>query len=332
MADTTSPLLGLLLMGTGGDNNAWGTNLNNQVFTLIENAIAGVTSLSVSGGSHTLTATESRSATIGLSGTLSASQILIVPSTAKKWTFINQCVLSGFEVQVQTASGALRNLPGGWTEILSDGTGALSRQDGHLVGEFFYSAAATPPGHALECNGAVASRTLYADLFAKIGTTWGAGDGFTTFGLPNGEDTGRFLRSDSATEGFTVGTYQSNTAGPHVHGGATFSGTTSGQSADHAHSGGGTTATENQSHNHGVPASGGNTFTGGGEFSAAAPLGSGTSGTENQLHTHNFSFETNGTSNDHAHNFSGTTAAIPANTGTTETRPESLVGLLCIRY
>ena len=37
----------------------------------------------------------------------------------------------------------------------------------------------------LECNGAAVSRTKYARLFKKIGTKYGAGDGSTTFNLPN---------------------------------------------------------------------------------------------------------------------------------------------------
>lgn len=37
----------------------------------------------------------------------------------------------------------------------------------------------------LLCNGAAVSRTTYAALFAKIGTTWGPGDGSTTFNVPN---------------------------------------------------------------------------------------------------------------------------------------------------
>lgn len=43
---------------------------------------------------------------------------------------------------------------------------------------------ATPTGW-LRCNGATVSRTTYANLFAAIGTTYGAGDGSTTFGLPD---------------------------------------------------------------------------------------------------------------------------------------------------
>lgn len=49
---------------------------------------------------------------------------------------------------------------------------------------FPYGAAAAPTGY-LNCNGAAVSRTTYADLFAIIGTTWGVGDGSTTFNLPD---------------------------------------------------------------------------------------------------------------------------------------------------
>jgi len=42
----------------------------------------------------------------------------------------------------------------------------------------------TPPGY-LFCNGQLVSRTTYADLFAYLGTTFGAGDGVTTFKVPN---------------------------------------------------------------------------------------------------------------------------------------------------
>jgi microcystin-dependent protein len=44
---------------------------------------------------------------------------------------------------------------------------------------------ATAPTGFLLCSGANVSRTIYADLFAVIGTTFGAGDGTTTFTLPN---------------------------------------------------------------------------------------------------------------------------------------------------
>lgn len=56
-----------------------------------------------------------------------------------------------------------------------------------------------PEGY-LHCNGAAVSRTTYANLFSKIGTIYGAGDGSTTFNLPN--TVARFLEG-----GAGAGTY-----------------------------------------------------------------------------------------------------------------------------
>lgn len=75
-----------------------------------------------------------------------------------------------------------------------------------LVGHFARNSA---PTGWLKANGAAVSRTAYADLFAAIGTTFGPGDGFNTFNLPDlrgefvrgwddgrGVDTGRALGSN----------------------------------------------------------------------------------------------------------------------------------------
>ena len=43
----------------------------------------------------------------------------------------------------------------------------------------------TAPSGWLECDGAAVSRSTYSDLFAIIGTIYGAGDGSTTFNLPD---------------------------------------------------------------------------------------------------------------------------------------------------
>lgn len=54
-----------------------------------------------------------------------------------------------------------------------------------LVGEVAFFARTTSPSGWLKANGAAVSRTTYADLFAAIGTTFGAGDGRSTFNLPD---------------------------------------------------------------------------------------------------------------------------------------------------
>ena len=50
-----------------------------------------------------------------------------------------------------------------------------------------WSAASIPSGF-LECNGAAVSRSTYSALFAIVGTTYGAGDGASTFNLPDLQD------------------------------------------------------------------------------------------------------------------------------------------------
>lgn len=53
------------------------------------------------------------------------------------------------------------------------------------LGGIVQYAGATAPDGWLICNGSAISRTTYADLFSAIGTTYGSGDGSTTFNLPN---------------------------------------------------------------------------------------------------------------------------------------------------
>lgn len=64
----------------------------------------------------------------------------------------------------------------------------------------------TPPDGWLVCNGAAISRTTYADLFAAIGTTFGSGDGSTTFQLPDFQ--GDFLRGYLSGTSAAIGSRQ----------------------------------------------------------------------------------------------------------------------------
>lgn len=80
------------------------------------------------------------------------------------------------------------------------------------------------PTSWLLCGGEAVSRTTYAALFAAIGTTYGAGDGSTTFNVPNLIT--RFPRGN-ATPGGTGGTLShTHTGPPHPH--------TITQAADHS--------------------------------------------------------------------------------------------------
>lgn len=77
----------------------------------------------------------------------------------------------------------------------------------------------TPPVGWLSCDGALVSRATYAALFAAIGTTWGAGDGTTTFQLPDMR--GYFRRSvGTNSDGSAAGAFatkQTQEVQTHAH-------------------------------------------------------------------------------------------------------------------
>lgn len=86
-------------------------------------------------------------------------------------------------------------------------------------GDIKYTARATAPTGWLKANGAAISRTAYAALYSVIGTTYGAGDGFNTFNVPDlrgvvirGLDEGRGLDA-----GRSLGTYQADDIKSHTH-------------------------------------------------------------------------------------------------------------------
>lgn len=79
--------------------------------------------------------------------------------------------------------------------------------------------AGTPPTGYIKANGAVISRTAYAWLFSRIGTTFGAGDGSTTFAVPDLR--GEFLRGLDDGRGIdpgrSIGTAQGDALQGHWH-------------------------------------------------------------------------------------------------------------------
>lgn len=64
-------------------------------------------------------------------------------------------------------------------------TAFVTNSGGVPAGSVIYVLMPTPPTGYLKANGAQVSRTTYATLFAAIGTTFGAGNGSTTFHLPD---------------------------------------------------------------------------------------------------------------------------------------------------
>lgn len=340
--DTYDPILGIILQGTGNNNNTWGLIYNNSGTTPLAQAIAGVSTHAVTGGTLDLSASPPPAGLrqdIGaihiFTGTLTADQTFIVPNISKKWVIFNNTT-GAFQFFIKTPSGTARQIPQGKQIICwLDGANVIYRLDQHEIGNFVHHGGTTAPPGALACNGASLLRAEYPDLFNVISTTWGSVDG-THFTLPKLNDTNRYLRAADGTT-ITVGQYQANVTGPHTHAGAAFSGTTSTESADHTHSGSGTTSGDSNDHVHGYTAPNPALIDIPGGSAGPSVPGTSASNTAgvNAFHSHTYSFNTSGRSAAHTHTYSGTTGAIPTNTGTgtgTETRPESAGVLICIKY
>lgn len=154
-----------------------------------------------------------------------------------------------------------------WVEI-SGGRG-----DSNPVGSVTAFAGATAPASWLLCAGQAVSRTVYAPLFAVIGTTYGVGDGSTTFTVPDmrgravagldnmgGTDAGRLsiantLGTTAGSETVTLTSAQSGLPA-HSHANtASFTGTAASHNHTqdaHGHS------VSDPSHSHGMADMGGN--------------------------------------------------------------------------
>jgi microcystin-dependent protein len=99
--------------------------------------------------------------------------------------------------------------------LLNPATGVIPVPSGAIA----HFAMASSPSGWLKANGAAVSRTTYAALFAAIGTTFGAGNGSTTFNLPDLR--GEFLRgwddSRGVDTGRALGTSQGHQLQDHNH-------------------------------------------------------------------------------------------------------------------
>jgi len=86
-------------------------------------------------------------------------------------------------------------------------------------GSIFNIGGTSVPTGYFECNGSAISRTTYADLFARVGTTSGSGNGSTTFNIPDLR--GEFIRgwdhSRGVDSGRNAGTYQADELRSHRH-------------------------------------------------------------------------------------------------------------------
>lgn len=94
--------------------------------------------------------------------------------------------------------------------ILGEGNLIVTGEGGDTlpIGSMLPYGNVNPPANWLVCDGSAVSRTTYADLFSVIGTTYGEGDGSTTFNLPN--------KKGRVSAGYDATNSQFNSIGKHI--------------------------------------------------------------------------------------------------------------------
>jgi microcystin-dependent protein len=249
-----------------------------------------------------------------------------------------------FDFPASPTEGQIFQPPGGPIYVYKAPTWNIVTTVMTPPGTIITVAMSTAPVGFLKANGALISRVTYATLFAAIGTTFGVGDGSTTFAIPDlrgefprywddarGVDVGRAFGSAQA-DGVKSHTHaysatSGNSSSLHTH---AVSGSTGGRSASHTHAIGGTTGGDSVSHTHSFSDASSATGTvsaththtvgiyGGtgadtnlaGKSGDAILSGNQTSGSISANHTHNVAVSgtSGGRSASHTHSFSDTSS------------------------
>lgn len=119
---TYSTSLKLSLIGDGEQSGTWGQTTNTNLGTLLEQAITGVVSISMTDANYTLSSLngvsdEARNAVLVVSGTNSAVRDVIPPLVEKLYTVVNN-TSGGYAIRVIGASGTGVTIPNGVTTLV----------------------------------------------------------------------------------------------------------------------------------------------------------------------------------------------------------------------
>lgn len=127
MSSTFSTSLKLELIGNGDQSGTWGTTTNTNLGTLLEQAITGVESITMTNADYTLTnlngaSDEARNAVLVIGGTNSAIRNVIAPAVNKLYVIKNATV-GGYAVVIKTSASTGVSIPNGSTlSVYCDGS------------------------------------------------------------------------------------------------------------------------------------------------------------------------------------------------------------------
>ena len=201
-----------------------------------------------------------------------------------------------------SSDGALQDLTVAQVTALLD-IQAPTATSGIPTGALLDFGAASVPAGFLACDGDAISRLTFAQLFSVIGTTWGVGDGSTTFNVPD------FRRRVAVGSGGAGSAELGNAVGD--VGGEETHQLTLGELPAHSHSSGSLAASSGGSHSH---SSGSLSASSGGSHSHTLPQESGGSQNLRSVTTNSGSDEgygspSTGSAGSHSHSISGSTSS-----------------------
>lgn len=317
---TYSPSLRIELITTGDQAGTWGGTTNTNLGTLIESAIAGYTSVSVTTADQALTALngaadQSRNMTLALTTTTTANFAVYAPPAEKTYVIYNASayaatIYNSTVLGNTTAAGLGITVPAGKTmTVWSDGTNFALQNTAAATPTFGTSdtsiATAAFVQAALAALHPVGSIYMNATNSTNPATLLGFGT-WTAFGagrVPVGFDAGNALFNTAEETG---GSYDA-TLVSHNH-----TGTTDNENQSHTHGfSGNTSGVGDHQHviNRYTNLGGGQNGFGGGDNGVFA----GTNYTGGAgAHSHSFSGTTGGISNNHQHGFTTSTNGASA--------------------
>lgn len=164
---------------TGTEVGTWGNVLNANA-DLIDNNLGGVTTITLSNSSVTLTPDQYKCGTIRLIGTLSADVTVFLPAVSGWWVIDNRLRNNTRFVHISCIGGVEKVAPppGVLTDICTDGTNVRFRNLGK-VGEYWFYSGTTVPAWVsnctippyLNCIGGTFSSSTYPILAEILGST-----------------------------------------------------------------------------------------------------------------------------------------------------------------